>query len=286
MGESQPSVLVVADATGESDALQAILSGRGWEASLSGDPLDALARIERAGFDLVIVDLKSPEMDGLELLAKIRYVAPRIPVILTTGSRSWPRDLDVAQSGATAVLRKPIVDATLFTTVDRVLKATREDREPADTLHDSSLTNALAGIIERLRTRRYEGLKAFLQDLLRGETLEFTGDLAQHLKYEEEILFPALAELKPEARPRLGEVEEEHERLREFSRRLAHRLREGDASGAVAVAREFLAALLEHIDRESALVNEVVTPLGYRASIDLGRRLLLRRLRVSLRGRP
>jgi CheY-like chemotaxis protein len=285
MSEQRPSVLIVADSSGESHSIQSILLDQGWDASLCENAFDALARVERDGFNLVICDVETPEIDGLELLAKIRYVAPTTRVILTNGSRSRPLDLDAAQAGATATLRKPFTASTLLSTVTRALETAPDRVAPSETLHDSTLTDALAGIIRRLRTRRYEGLKALLQDVLKGETIEFAGDLAGHLRYEEQVLFPSLAELKPEARPRLKEIEREHDRLRGYSRELAHRLGEGDGAGACGVARHFLAALLEHIERESEIVDEIVAPLGYRASVDLGRRLLLRRLRVTFRGR-
>jgi CheY-like chemotaxis protein len=283
---SNEAVLVITGSLEEGDAIRSALSGRGLESVVCGNPLEALSRIEKKSLELVVCALELPGMDGLELLAKIHYVSPGTPVLLTTRERALPIDLDAALAGACTVLRKPYTVPELLAAVADAMSTRGLSHPPAETLHDSTLTSALSGIIRRLRGRRYEDLQNVLKNVLHGHAVHFAGDLAEHLRYEEEVLFPSLAELKASARPELELLEKEHDRLRDYSKKLAQRLTQGDGAGAADLARTFLAVLLEHMERESAAVDAIVAPLGFAASLDLGRRLLQRRLRVSLRGGP
>jgi len=71
-----PRVLVVEDETATAELLGFILLEAGYEMEHVADGVSALARIERGGLDLVLLDLSLPDIDGLELCRRIRAALP------------------------------------------------------------------------------------------------------------------------------------------------------------------------------------------------------------------
>jgi hypothetical protein len=130
--------------------------------------------------------------------------------------------------------------------------------KPSTSNEEQALTAALARIVTRLRGA-YDFLPADLEAALGGEIRSFRNRLDEHLSYEDQILFPAMAEVEPAARPLLRRLEDEHRVLRLYARDLLERLQAG--SGAEPIARAFLAALLDHRARETRIVTGVLGAL-------------------------
>jgi two-component system, sensor histidine kinase and response regulator len=107
--------------------LRALLSGRGHRAEFVGDGRAALALTAEASFDLMLLDLHMPEVDGFEVVRAIRErertTGTRLPIIALT-ARSSARDRDrCLASGMDDFLSKPIEPQALWTAMDRVIAA-------------------------------------------------------------------------------------------------------------------------------------------------------------------
>jgi DNA-binding response OmpR family regulator len=92
---------------------------------------EALARLDRGGVDLTILDLGLPDIDGLEVLRKMRDRGMNLPVVVVTG-RSDPRDRAIAVSlGVSAYLTKPFrwsdLLAAVRTSVDQTASPNPRD---------------------------------------------------------------------------------------------------------------------------------------------------------------
>ena len=74
----------------------------------AGDGADALAALQRAPFDLVLLDLYMPRMCGLELLAHMRRLGLGIPVLLLTGNNDTGVAADALAGGIFASIPKPL----------------------------------------------------------------------------------------------------------------------------------------------------------------------------------
>lgn len=122
--------------------------------------------------------------------------------------------------------------------------------------HDGVLTGALAEILAFLRcSGSYGGVAEGVEKALHGAADDFVGKLAGHLRHEEEVLFPAIRKSAPESAAEIARLEEEHQLLRVYATELAHRIKARDSEGAYEVARDFLAALFDHIERERHAID-------------------------------
>ncbi len=131
---------------------------------------------------------------------------------------------------------------------------------------ESTLADRLAGIIGYLRMQRYGDVSHALKDALHGACDKFVRRLADHLRHEEEVLFPGLLEASPGSAAMLEEIRQEHRLLHIYARELGVRLRARDEDGAFAVARSFLGALFDHIQREGDAVDSIVRSLDEAAA--------------------
>lgn len=116
--EIQPSVLIVDDdETFRMRLRKAFLDG-GWEAFAAGDRVSALQSASDHSPDLILVDLKMPDVDGLDLVAELREFDDSTSIFVLTGYGSIPTALTAVKRGADYYLSKPI-------DVDQVLAAYR-----------------------------------------------------------------------------------------------------------------------------------------------------------------
>lgn len=109
-------VLIVDDSPSVVRSLRQILESAGLEVSSAGDGLEAIANLEQAIPDSLLIDLEMPRMDGLTLLRQVRsQPATRdLPVIVIT-ARGTPEQLrEAEQLGITGYLVKPVADAELL----------------------------------------------------------------------------------------------------------------------------------------------------------------------------
>jgi CheY-like chemotaxis protein len=101
-------VLVVDDEAVFRETLAKVLARRGLSAALAASGAEALRRLDEESVDVVVLDLKMPELDGLETLQRIRARRPGVPVIILTGHGSAAAGLDAIRGQAFDFLLKPI----------------------------------------------------------------------------------------------------------------------------------------------------------------------------------
>ncbi|MEJ2209310.1 MAG: response regulator [Anaerolineae bacterium] len=100
-------ILVVDDEAGIRHLLRSVLVEEQYEVSTAGTTLDALDRLKESSFDLAIVDLMLPDVDGLQLAEAIRMLDPQTPVILITAYGSPSLELMAAHPAIFHYLHKP-----------------------------------------------------------------------------------------------------------------------------------------------------------------------------------
>lgn len=100
-------VLLVDDEQEFLDALAERMRLRDIDVSATVSAKEALRRVEKESFDAVVLDLKMPEMEGLEVLKAIKKKRPEVQVILLTGHGTVQKGVEAMKLGAIDFLEKP-----------------------------------------------------------------------------------------------------------------------------------------------------------------------------------
>jgi PAS domain S-box-containing protein len=119
------AVLVIDDDPTMCDALGTVLRAHGHTVASAGLGAQGLAVARSQRFDVAIVDIRLPDMSGLELLAGLRAVAPAPEVVLVTGHGSLTTALEAMRRDAFGYLLKPFEPDLLLATVERALEKRR-----------------------------------------------------------------------------------------------------------------------------------------------------------------
>lgn len=98
------------------------LGYRDIEAAYALDGPEALQKMQKSPFDVVVLDMKLPGMDGLEVLRRINLTYPEIPVLLITGHGSPASQISEKPPGVYDYLVKPINLEDLITNMQMAIQ--------------------------------------------------------------------------------------------------------------------------------------------------------------------
>jgi CheY-like chemotaxis protein len=109
-------ILVADDEPAVLRGVARMLEGSGHRVTMARDGSEALGfvKAQSQGFDVALLDLTMPRLAGPALMAALRRVAPRLPVVVMTGYASDEMVEALRQEGVLTVLRKPVEAATLL----------------------------------------------------------------------------------------------------------------------------------------------------------------------------
>lgn len=113
-------VLLIDDEKEFLDVLGERMTVRGMDVTTVSSASEAIKMTERQSFDAIILDLKMPEMDGLEVLQNIKEKKPELQVILLTGYGSVEKGVEAMRRGAMDFIEKP---ADLESLTEKIKKA-------------------------------------------------------------------------------------------------------------------------------------------------------------------
>ncbi|MFW6203260.1 MAG: sigma-54-dependent transcriptional regulator, partial [Marinilabilia sp.] len=110
-------ILVIDDQKSIRNTLKDILEYEGHEVMLAQDGPEGLEQFGNDKFDVVLLDIKMPEMDGMEVLDKIMEKASDIPVIMISGHGNIDTAVDAIKKGAYDFIEKPLDLNRLLVTI-------------------------------------------------------------------------------------------------------------------------------------------------------------------------
>ena len=97
----------------------------GFEVSHFIHAADCLAQLRSRTCDLLVTDLKMPEMDGIELMVAAKRIAPRVPVLIVTAYGDILTAVTAIKEGAADFIEKPLARASFVDKVNSILKSSR-----------------------------------------------------------------------------------------------------------------------------------------------------------------
>ena len=105
--KSRTRILIVDDDAAITATFENILGGEGYDVATATDGDGAIDLAAREPFDVVLLDLVMPGIDGLDALRRLREVAPRARIIILSAYIEPDREAEAFRLGAEAVLSKP-----------------------------------------------------------------------------------------------------------------------------------------------------------------------------------
>ena len=124
--KSRTTILIIDDEQAVRESFSDHLEDAGYGTLKAADGLAGLNLFETKSVDLVLVDLRMPEIDGLEVLSKIRAANPNMPLIVISGTGDIKDAIEALRKGAWDYLLKPIKDfSVLDHAVEKALEKAR-----------------------------------------------------------------------------------------------------------------------------------------------------------------
>ncbi|MBN1506221.1 MAG: response regulator transcription factor [Sedimentisphaerales bacterium] len=135
-GHASEHVCVVDDEPKVRAVLRKTLERAGFTVSCFASADDCLTYLDSGKCDLLVTDVRMPEGDGIELVAKVRKILPWLPVLVVTGFGDVPMAVKAFKMGAADFIEKPLDRDTFLAAVQTLLA-----RDPVlKVLRDQTLT--------------------------------------------------------------------------------------------------------------------------------------------------
>lgn len=123
-------ILIVDDELDMRELLELIITDRtSYQVVTASDPLKVPELLREGDFDLLISDLRMPQMDGMELLDRVRQIDSQLPFIILTAYGTVESAIEAMRKGALDYITKPFRQEQILLTVEKALKFRRLQKE-------------------------------------------------------------------------------------------------------------------------------------------------------------
>ncbi|MFH1419592.1 MAG: sigma-54 dependent transcriptional regulator [Planctomycetota bacterium] len=169
-------VCIIDDKDVMRDSMVDILGAQGHQVAAYADPRHALREVSPASFDVIVSDLKMPDMDGLELLRSLRSSGVETPFVLMTAYASVPTAVEAMKLGAFDYIQKPFEADAIALVVGRAASMAQlrgENEVLRATLDDLQVDSRLVGgsrAMQQVRAQIERVAKSQATVLIQGES--------------------------------------------------------------------------------------------------------------------
>ena len=136
MSEPKPIVFVVDDDASTRNALESLIGSAGLTVELFGSAQEFLARGRSEGPCCLVLDVRMPDLSGLELQNRLKELQREIPIIFMTGHGDVPMSVQAMKAGAMEFLMKPHINQNLLDAIQEALKRDQRARRERVLLQD------------------------------------------------------------------------------------------------------------------------------------------------------
>jgi two-component system response regulator FixJ len=123
-----PAIYVVDDDDGMRHALDTLLSTVGYKTAVFSRPSEFLANFRPDAPGCLVLDIRMPDMSGLEVQQQLNRMGSMLPVIFITGHGDVPMAVQAMKEGAFEFIQKPFRDQDLLDRINHALKQDAENR--------------------------------------------------------------------------------------------------------------------------------------------------------------
>ncbi len=175
-------ILIVDDETNVRLNYRVTLETEDYEIFEAASAPNALEELIRRSFDLAILDMRMPGMDGLQLLGKMREIGITVPAMIITAYSDVPHAVQAMKLGAIDFLQKPLRPEDLRSIVTEILKRHAPQKERAAETFNSHIVAAKRCInLRSFALARIHLIKALELNTKSVEAFNLTGVLAEML---------------------------------------------------------------------------------------------------------
>ena len=139
MMEKTVSILLVDDDEGMLKTLNYILLDKGYEVVTENSGARAIELIKQRHFDIALVDIRMPEMDGVTLLKEIKRLSPNTSVMMITAYTMHKLVEEAKMEGAQAVFAKPLDLDQLISQAEKLRRVAKPSPQANDLKHQELL---------------------------------------------------------------------------------------------------------------------------------------------------
>jgi DNA-binding NtrC family response regulator len=129
LGAGRPSVLVVDDEAGIRKLLTTVLNENGYSTDLAENGAEAIEKANGRYYNLALIDILLPDINGVELLPKFKETGPRTRKIIMTGNPSLQNAVEALNKGADAYIMKPLDIEKVLATLKEQLNKQKKEKE-------------------------------------------------------------------------------------------------------------------------------------------------------------
>jgi len=122
----KPLILIVDDSFADRETLQAILEERGYSVATASTGAEALARVREKRFDIIFLDVRLPDINGVQLFEQVKAIDPGVAVIMMTGYSEEELVKKAISHGAYTCICKPFNVDKMLALVSELSQRKRE----------------------------------------------------------------------------------------------------------------------------------------------------------------
>lgn len=122
MTKAQPSILIVEDDANIRETLKTILQQKGYNTDTAKNGQEAIQKSKAKFFNLALLDIKLPDMEGTKLLVTLHEDLPKMVKIMVTGYPSMENAVEALNLGADAYVIKPVKPEKLLALIEEKLE--------------------------------------------------------------------------------------------------------------------------------------------------------------------
>ena len=126
---NQARILVIDDDENITKVVAAILRDKGYSVDTASSGNETIKKTQKNHYDLMLIDIRLPDMEGTELLTKIRDTTPKIRKIIVTGYPTLNNAITAVNKGADAYVMKPFDVEKMLETVKEQLEKQMQERK-------------------------------------------------------------------------------------------------------------------------------------------------------------